>query len=180
MGNFLKLKILNIEPKKVGYGVFETDPFFTWYAHLFYYDRRKCLIFVNALTRYTVTIPGLKVDEIRQPNKLLCESLKIQLACEGVPEGIIRKFLEHLYMPELTKSKNKSIIGTAVESQRHIEFYLEGGRIINEVEMGMKLSRIPTPVMKPDCFPHTVFKNELLSRYGQTGKFPMEISNHIK
>ena len=44
----------------------DLDPFSTWYAHLFYYQRRKCIILVNYLTRYPLLIPNLKRDQIKQ------------------------------------------------------------------------------------------------------------------
>lgn len=109
----------------MGYGNLEVDPFFCWYAHLFYLNRKKCLLFVNALTMYPVLAADLSRKEIHYFNAMLGESLKPQLYDEGVSEDVISKFLEHLYKPEISKSKNRSIIGTAVDYERLIRAHLE-------------------------------------------------------
>ena len=73
------LKELGLQKEPVGYGNFEVDPFFCWYAHLIFLNRKKCLLFINALTRYPVLAVDLSRKEIRYLNAMLGESLKPQL-----------------------------------------------------------------------------------------------------
>jgi len=173
------LRELGLSKQPVGYGKLEVDPFFSWYAHLLYLNRRKCLLFVNTLTRYPVLAIYLSRDEIRNANAILGENLKIQLYAEGVSGDVIAKFLEHLYQPEISKSNNRSIIGTAVEYERvmdaHLSYSPENRRAKNQTEMSLQLARTPILAMKPEPFPYKVFSDQLLKRYGETGHFKFDM-----
>jgi len=169
------LKELGLHKEPVGYGTLEVDPFFCWYSHLTLLDCKKCLLFVNALTRYPVFVLKVSRKEIQHFNALLGESLKPQLYDEGVSDKIIHKFLEHLYQPEISKSKNRSIIGTAVDYERLIRAHLEHSppntQAKTQTEMSLRLARTPIVSMRPDPFPNEVFCAELFRRYGETGHF---------
>lgn len=166
------LKEIGLHKEPVGYGFAEVDPFFCWYAHLFYLDHKKCMLFINALTRYPVIALAISRKEIFHLNYLLGETLRTQLAYKNVPQEIIMKFLEHLYRPELCKSKNRSIIGTAVDYEYHIKAHLDHAseeRIAKSQEqLSSIISKIPCSILKYDD-PSTAFRNELEKRYGQTG-----------
>lgn len=170
------LKELGLHKEPVSYGTPGVEPFFSWYAHLFHLDRKKCLLFVNCLTRYPVVALYLSRKEIRYLNAILGESLKPQLAREGVPDGTTMKFLEHLYRPEITKSNNRSIIGTAVDYQRQLFSQLDNphwtDKLQTQTDISLLLARTPILVMKEDSFPYSVFKKQLAERYGETGNFP--------
>ena len=82
-------------------------------------------------------------------------------------------------MPELSKSKNRSIIGTAVDFEQLTKTFLTQyeieSRDVTQTEMSLKLSRVPILVMKPESFPYRAFSEELKKRYGKTGKFAHEM-----
>jgi hypothetical protein len=172
------LKELGLHKDPVGYGRIEVDPFFCWYAHLLYLNRKKCLLFVNVLTRYPVLAVNLSREDIQDFNAVLGESLKPQLRDEGVSEGAINRFLEHLFRPEISKSSNRSIIGTAVEYERMIRDYTVYSDAhhfpITEAQISMRLARIPILSMKPEPFSYKVFSSELKRRYGDSGRFDFD------
>lgn len=169
------LKELGLQKEPIGYGNLDADPFFCWYSHLFHLNRKKCLLFVNVLTRYPVLIVGVSRVEIRYSNALLCEGLKPQLNDEGVSDEIIFRFIQHLHRPEMSKSKNRSIIGTAVDYERliraHLEYSPDHTMPQTEAQMSLRLARTPILAMQPDNYPYKVFSDELLKRYGETGHF---------
>lgn len=173
------LKELGLSKEPVGYGKLEVDPLFSWYAHLLYLNRKKCLLFVNTLTRYPVLAIYLSRDEIRNINTILGENLRLQLYAEGVSDDVVAKFLEHLYRPEISKSKNRSIIGTAVEFERMIDTHLryspKNRCAKTQTDMSRRLARTPILAMKPGPFPYKVFSDQLLLRYGETGQFKFDM-----
>jgi hypothetical protein len=120
----------------------------------------------------------LSRKEIRHFNAILGETLKVQLHDEGVSERVIIKFLAHLYQPEISKTKNRSIIGTAVDYERLIHSHVEYSPVYvqakTQTELSIKLARTPILAMKPDPFPYKVFSAELFKRYGDTGHFDYE------
>lgn len=167
------LKELGIPNQKVGYGSFEVDPFFCWYAHLFYLQGKKSLLFLNSLTRYAVVALDQPRSEIRLINAVLGDNLQCILNREKVPADVIKKYVEHLYQPEITKSKNRSVIGTAVDFEFQLKCILENScpsELKTQADLSIELSR--TPINKlPEHFPHDFMRKELLKRYGQTGEF---------
>jgi len=174
------LKELGLAKHSIGYGAVSADPFFTWYVQLFNVGEEKCLVFVNLLTRYPVIALNLTEDEIRNLNAVLGECLKLQLAAEGVSTSLVHKFLEHLYQLEISKSNNFSIIATASHLQkylfRHLECRNSGSTALSETDVSLELARYPILNLKEgEKFPHKAFREELLKRYGTTGKFPFEV-----
>jgi hypothetical protein len=169
------LKELGLSKEVVTHGTLDVDPFFSWYCHFFFLNRKKCLLFVNTLTRYPVLAINLSRKEIKQLNSVLGETLRIQLLEEGVPDNVIDQLLLHLYKPEISKSKNRSVIGTAVTLEKdlraHLQFAPYDVRAKTQIEMSLLLARTPICSMKPDPFPERCFSNELLKRYGETGHF---------
>ena len=169
------LKELGLSKEVISHGTLDVDPFFSWYCHLFFLNRKKCLLFVNTLTRYPVLAINLSRKEIKQLNSILGETLRIQLREEGVPDNVIAQLLLHLYRPEISKSNNRSVIGTAVTLEKdlraHLEFAPDDVRAKTQIEMSLLLARTPICSMKPDPFPERCFSNELRKRYGETGHF---------
>ena len=167
------LKELGIPNQKVGYGSFEVDPFFCWYAHLFYMRGKKSLLFLNSLTRYSVVALNQSRSEIRHINAILGDNLQCILNREKVPDEIIKKYVAHLYQPELTKSKNFSVIGSTVDFAsliRRISNNPHTPYIKTQLDFSIRLSRTPV-LTSPVYFPYKRMQEELLTRYGQTGEF---------
>jgi len=170
------LKELGLGKEAIGYGETEVDPFFTWYCHLFFIDRKKCLLFVNALSRYPIFRFYVNRQDIRRLNELLQETLEAAMREEGVPDTVISQVIQPLSNPNISKSKNRRIIGTAVEYQRLIFAGFEApyGQLgeMSDLRESLYMARTPIVAMKPDCFPYSVFREELQKRYGETGRFP--------
>lgn len=173
------LKELHLDRDSVEYGDANENPFFSWYCHLFYFNRKKNLLFVNVLTRYPVLAIELSRNEIQSLNVILERHLRVQLLREGVSENVTTRFLEHLASPTIAKSKNRSIIGTAVEYERllraYIEYSPESDPQYTQTDMSLELARTPIVAMKPEPFPYHVFSNELLKCYGESGNFKHDV-----
>jgi IS30 family transposase len=55
-----------------------------WNASVFYIAKKKCLIFVNSKTFFTVVIPKFSTTQIKDIDKLFFENLKSQLIYEKI------------------------------------------------------------------------------------------------
>jgi hypothetical protein len=166
---------LGLKKEPLGYGDPAVDPFFAWYVHLFHYERKKSLVFVNCRTRYPIIAPFVTRDEIRALNIILAQHLRAALIAEGVTDAVISKFLVHLSSPEISKSNNRSVIRSSAEYERLIFAILENpyhpGGIYTQTEMSLRLARTPILTLKPNHFPYSAFSSEILRRYGETGHF---------
>lgn len=169
------MKELGISKQSIDYGNSDLDPFFCWYCHLFFMNRTKHLLFVNALSRYPVVTNEVTRKEIRNLDALLAFALTLQLQQEGVSHEVNHRITEDLASPKISKSNNRTIIGTAVEYERLLWAYLEYSphhrRPETPTQMGLKLARTPMVKMRPEPFPYRVFSDQLLARYGDTGHF---------
>lgn len=155
------------------YGDTEVDPFFSWYCNLFFIDGKRCLLFVNTLSRYPILRFYVSRQDIGRLNELLQETLADVLRAEGVSDNLIFQVIQPLAKPELTKSKNRSIIGSTVDYQRLILTGLDyEPREMCDLRESLDLARTPIIAMKGDSFPYSVFREELQKRYGETGHFP--------
>lgn len=50
-----------------------------WYAHLFYVDKRKCIVFVNILTYYTVFVVDIVKKDVQRIDEIFMTRLKEQM-----------------------------------------------------------------------------------------------------
>ncbi len=55
-----------------------------WNAHVFFVDKRKCLVFVNNLTYYTIFIADVKKKDLKNIENLFFERLNEQLYHDGI------------------------------------------------------------------------------------------------
>jgi len=55
-----------------------------WNATLFYSDRKKYLLILNAKTKYSIVIPEFKISDLNNIKNLLCENFYSQLIYEGI------------------------------------------------------------------------------------------------
>ena len=56
-----------------------------WNATVFYVNRKKCLLFINSLTKYNVVIPDISADEFKDLEKLFKMEFFHQLIYDGLP-----------------------------------------------------------------------------------------------
>ncbi len=84
-----------------------------WNAHLFFIERKKCLIFVNSLTHYSVFIPAVLKKDLKQINNLFFNRLTEQLINDGVIHQ--QNEIETIWKPTdlcfYKTNNNKSAIG---------------------------------------------------------------------
>lgn len=169
------LKELGVRNEQIENGDGVVDPFFCWYVHLFSLHRKKCLLFVNVLTRYPVFVPNVKRAEIRTLDALLATHLEVQLVDEGVSRACISSVIMPLCSSKIAKSNNRSVIGCAVEFERQIMAYLfyaqKEETPITASALSLRLARVPISSLRPSFFPYLLFRDELMSRFGETGHF---------
>lgn len=58
--------------------------FSDWNAHLFFMDKRKCIVFVNILTYYSVFIVDIVKKDLKNINEIFMKRFKEQLLQDRV------------------------------------------------------------------------------------------------
>ena len=69
-----------------------------WNAHLFFLDKRKCLVFVNNLTFYTIFLTDLLKNDLKNIDLIFKERLQKQLVNDKIIEN--SELVESIF-PEL-------------------------------------------------------------------------------
>jgi Domain of unknown function (DUF6933) len=55
-----------------------------WNANIFYVDRKKCWLFTNSETKFSIIIPNLKSADIKNITEIFTENLYSQLIYESI------------------------------------------------------------------------------------------------
>lgn len=169
------LKEMGLEKQSLEYGSPDVDRLRCWYCHLFLLENQRCLLFINCLTRYPLVRFFVAPQEFRFLSKLLQDSLVDVLREEGVNDDVLFQLYKLFDNPEIAKSKNRSIIGTAVDFEFLINSYLYNPRgnplPAHDRLLSLKLARTPISALKPFIFPHRALQEELERRFGESGHF---------
>ena len=69
-----------------------------WNANLFYKNRGKYLLIINAETKYSFIIPKVKIQELNNITELFCKTLYEQLRFENIPinNDILRHWVKNV------------------------------------------------------------------------------------
>jgi hypothetical protein len=122
-----------------------------WNGHLFTIDRKKCLIFMNNKTCYSVVMTNVLKKDIRDFGQIFKERLIRQLDHDlNINEKQEIKFRKELGDIVLCKSNNdKKIIGTINHHVENLKYYNYGGEnrddvnvtgVLNDYLVGTKLT----------------------------------------
>jgi hypothetical protein len=88
----------------------DTDALYSWHAHLFLYNRRKCILVMNNKTRYNFILISLKKDDFKEFNNLIVKSIAENLAMDGVDKVVIEKYIENCTPVSYTATSDRGII----------------------------------------------------------------------
>jgi hypothetical protein len=111
-----------------------------WNGHLFTIDRKKCLIFMNNKTCYSIMLFNVYKKDLKDFGQVFKERLILQLDYDlKLSEAQEIKIRQHLTDIELSKSNNdKKILGTINHHLENLKFnsYEDGGvEFLDEVEV---------------------------------------------
>ncbi|WCK52336.1 hypothetical protein PP175_12775 [Aneurinibacillus sp. Ricciae_BoGa-3] len=99
----LKAEVSKVKP-------IDTDPLYSWHAHLFLYNRRKCVLFMNNKTRYNFILVALKKDDFKEFNNLIVKSIVENLSMDGVDKVVIEKYIQNCTAVSYTVTSERGII----------------------------------------------------------------------
>ena len=125
-----------------------------WNAHLFFIDKKKCLIFMNNLTFYTLFVTGILKKDLKNIDAIFYQRLREQLINDRIINGseIPEQAFSELKTTFYKTNNNKKVIGRVndfvsvfkihcaykYESLKEMDVVRENG-IINETPTGKLL-----------------------------------------
>jgi hypothetical protein len=84
-----------------------------WNAHLFFVDKRKCIVFVNILTYYSVFIADIVKKDLKNIDQIFVKRLKEQLLQDKVVDDLKNEILltDGAKISFIKTNNNKKVIG---------------------------------------------------------------------
>lgn len=107
----------NIEPFKSLLG--------SWHANLLLIERRKCVLFINDSTLFTILVPYLKKLDFQNLNFVFQEHLFKNLLHEDCSQKQIEAVLTEHNRLIYTKTNSRSILGSMNEQKFQLEYRIQ-------------------------------------------------------
>ena len=118
-----------------------------WYAHLFYFERRKCVIFTNAKTLFSFVAFGAKRKDIKKLDVVFRKELGRALYEEDFSSQDISWILKACENITYGKTISRSVIGSMNDLITQYHYFVgrsmffdnkdsDGWRMINRTPMG--------------------------------------------
>ncbi len=122
-----------------------------WHANLMWVERRKCVLFTNSDTLYSIFVFGLKRADFDHFGEIFRQSLFRRLRIEGFSQIQIEKALDEYETIRLAKTNNRRVLGSmndlAFQMAAHIN--AAGGiRHLGIDDLNDILNRIPMGTLK--------------------------------
>lgn len=94
-----------------------------WHASLKYINRKKCIIFMNDLTRYSFFLYGIKKKDLEYLDNIFYDSLIDNLKYENFTHEEIMGLLDPPGEIQIIKTNNRSVNGSINQFFRELEYY---------------------------------------------------------
>lgn len=126
-------------------------PLQEWYVNLFYFNRKKCLLFTNAATLFSFVAHGISRSEIRDLDNLFRKRLSKVLYELEFKSNQMKSVNSQLGALILTKTVSASVLASMNDRVSHYKFLKSRAVIrgdIDEAEVQRKLNKMPMGALK--------------------------------
>ncbi|WP_339299976.1 hypothetical protein MKY92_07610 [Paenibacillus sp. FSL R5-0623] len=93
----------------------DSDAFFSWHVNFFTLYGRKHYVFMNDLSRLSLTIYGIRANQASKLAGIFKKNLEDYLAVEKLPDHLVNYYLEKCNVSTITKTDSRSVISTMNE-----------------------------------------------------------------
>ncbi|MCQ6563292.1 DUF6933 domain-containing protein [Paenibacillus mendelii] len=104
------LKDLNVKPHPVE----STDPFFSWHVNIFTLYGKKHYVFMNDLSRLSLTVKGIRSNSTKV-QEIFLTHLRHYFAVEKISNVLMNAYLDNCKEFVLTKTDSRSVRSTLNE-----------------------------------------------------------------
>jgi len=149
------LKELGIPRAQVMDCFLQLQPLQEWYANLFYWNRKKCLIFTNTDTLFSFVVMNVSRKDIKNILEIFRKGLSKALFYENFDSKKINKVMSLLDDIVISKTNNRSVLGSMNELIYQYEGYFEMHEFDGEegsVKANQKLNETPMSGVKEEGY----------------------------
>ncbi|MGZ9584007.1 DUF6933 domain-containing protein [Paenibacillus marinisediminis] len=159
------LKDLNVKPTIVDI----LDPFLSWHVNYFTLYGKKHYVFMNDLSRMSLTVTGIRSNQSNKVKDIFIENLKRYLRVEQIAEALANSYIKDCNEVILTKTDSRSVLSTQSEIMLVMKTLERDKKDFKDQDKRHKWNN--RFIYKPIDYqyPIDVFINELKSRYKNNG-----------
>ncbi|HDX9590467.1 TPA: hypothetical protein ROX98_003508 [Bacillus pseudomycoides] len=101
----------------------EFNQLYCWHANLFKVGRKKCVMFMNNVTRYHFVVYGVLKKDLDNLHLVFKKNLTTNLLLDGIDPEIIEQYLYQDSTVQYAATNNRSIISQINESIFAVDHY---------------------------------------------------------
>jgi len=134
-----------------------------WHANLLRIERRKCVLFTNDATLFSILVPGLKKEQFERMAHVFGQELFRSLNREGFGQSEIETVLDEIREIHYAKTNNRSVLGSMNDLANQLEWIVHANGGLAQASMDSvahELNRIPMGAIRE----HTYSVEALRSR----------------
>lgn len=105
------LKDLNVKPAVVDI----SDSFFSWHVNFFTLYGKKHYVFMNDLSRLSLTVTGIRTNQANKLREIFLNNLKDYFTIEQIPNALSNFYIDSCLEMIITKTDNRSVLSTLNE-----------------------------------------------------------------
>ena len=139
-----------------------------WHANLLRFARRKCVLFTNDLTLYSVFVPGLRKPEFQRIVDVFGQAVFRSLRLDGLSQNQIEAVLDEIGEIHIAKTNNRSVLGSMNDLAYQLEWMISsyGGVEMSSIDdINHQLNRIPMSAIEPHIYSIDALRDRLVG-YG--------------
>ena len=145
------IKLLNELGVKPSNAPDQLPSLYDWHANMLWLDRKKCVLFTNDQTLYSLLVPWNKSPRLTNFIQRFRFGLLKSLMSEGLAEVQTEYLLSEYMQVTITKTNSRSVLGSMNDLAFQIKsmIFMSGGVTdVNLSEVNWQLNRIPMSAIK--------------------------------
>ncbi len=140
-----------------------------WHANLLRVERRKCVLFTNDATLYSIFIPGVRREHFLRLGEVFGQELFRCLNQEAISQRAIERVLDEIQEVEFGKSNNRSVLGSMNDLAYQLGWIIQsrgGLEVLSLNDVHYELNRIPMSAIKPNIYSIDALRQRLSRNTG--------------
>ena len=99
--------------------------FYSWHAHFITINRRKVVVCMNNLTRYTIVLYRPKAKDMMELESRIKEGIRTAFGEEGISEVVINEYIEKCGAVEYSKTAGRSMVANLNKICETVQWYAD-------------------------------------------------------
>ena len=103
------------------------DDMYAWHINYMTIMRKKFIVLMHDLTRYTVVLYGLKKRDFKDPIYLLQKAIVIAMEVDGFPQNLVLKYVNGIKEVTYSKTKDRKLVSQLNKAMIDADWYAHDG-----------------------------------------------------